>query len=691
MKNLKYITLCSAMTVAFISCDKTDEMSSNVCGNVTTIIANINGTSDNSRTAIDPTTYTGGHVGILWMPGDAIGVYSNGVNNKKFTSNSTQPLGRTTFTGDCDAPLLAYYPYSPDNDACQSTAVKGALPSVQHYDSQTRRIEGDYKYGIPREGADNEFDFNHIFSLLCVNVNVTGTTIENETLRSVTIELPSQRVLAGDFTFDLNNGKYSFTGDMSNSVTLLWTDTPKLEPGKTYSAYMTCAPDFKEDDEVKIIVTTDKHTATVTKHIAYDFESNSVYTFNVDLSLFGDDVVIDEIPVEPEEETANCYMVTSAGVHDFKATVIGNGQKGIIPGAGFHTDDATITPRSASLLWEDVQGFISDIELRDGRVYYTTTGNVGNAVIAVYSGADATGDILWSWHIWGVGDTLPNDVELTNYKGHRYTVMSRNLGDRSDKSAYGVMYQWGRKDPVSSDSIIYVNGQEITTDDAATRCYRFINRFTSADRGKATIEYGVRNPMQMTTIESCDDWLNIENLYLWGNTNFAVEQASDEKSFTDVKTIYDPSPVGYRVANSQTFTYFVKNENGSNTSAVNAARLDRLNYIKYDNGYYFMANESDTEGIWFPQNGARDGYYLPVTIYTGNGNKRAYFSSVTKTGRYWYSNPADPKSGERRALCISMSSYVENNNSNISNSYNQVQVNNILKRSSALAVRCVRE
>ena len=121
--------------------------------------------------------------------------------------------------------------------------------------------------------------------------------------------------------------------------------------------------------------------------------------------------------------------------------------------------------------------------------------------------------------------------------------------------------------------------------------------------------------MQMTTIESCDDWLNIENLYLWGNTNFAVEQASDEKSFTDVKTIYDPSPVGYRVANSQTFTYFVKNENGSNTSAVNAARLDRLNYIKYDNGYYFMANESDTEGIWFPQNGARDGYYLPVTIY----------------------------------------------------------------------------
>ena len=81
------------MTVAFISCDKTDEMSSNVCGNATTIIANINETSDNSRTAIDPTTYTGGHVGILWMPGDAIGVYGNGVNNKKFTSNSTQPLG----------------------------------------------------------------------------------------------------------------------------------------------------------------------------------------------------------------------------------------------------------------------------------------------------------------------------------------------------------------------------------------------------------------------------------------------------------------------------------------------------------------------------------------------------------------------------------------------------------------------
>lgn len=679
--------------LALTNASCTDALSDEIKpGKRTVIYANTPGDGTASRSAIDPTQYGGGHVGILWTPGDALGVFGASARNARFDCQATAPAGRAQFAGACDDPTLAYYPYDAANDGREASALSGSLPAVQIYDPATGILEGDYKIGKPRSGADNEFDFTHIFSLLRFNVDATGTAIEGQNLRSVEIALPEGRALAGDFTFSAADGSYTFTGNTTATLKVKWSDTPALESGTTFTAYMSAAPDLHADDEVTITVSTSTHRAVIRKQIAYDFAPNTVYTFNLTLNTFSAaEMTVEEIPAEPEEETANCYMITEAGRHDFKATVIGNGQKGIIPGAGFHTDDASIDPSSAKLLWEDVNGFVTDVELRDGRVYYTTSGNVGNAVIAVYSGSNATGDILWSWHIWGVGDNLPEDVEITNFNGNKYTIMGRNLGDRSDKRAYGVMYQWGRKDPVSSDTIIYVDGVATTTDDPSTQRYRYIDRIEKADAAKATIEYSVRNPMQMSTIVDNDDWLNEENLYLWGNKYFQDEQAKDETGFSDAKTIYDPSPVGYRVANCRTFTYFYKNENGTNGAAGNS-RLDRVNYVKYDKGFYFMKGEGDNEGVWFPQNGRRDGYFLNVTTYSGSGSKRIYFTSVGNTAQYWYCNPASPAGGARRAVFFSVYQY-KNPNTSVAgtNANNTINVYDIRKRSSLNAVRCVRD
>lgn len=105
-------------------------------------------------------------------------------------------------------------------------------------------------------------------------------------------------------------------------------------------------------------VVTDKRIASFSAHAAYDFAASAIYTFDLNMVVLEQtfDVTYELIPVEPEEETANCYMITTAGEHDFKATVIGNGEKGIIPGAGFHTEDPYIDPKSARLLWEDTEG-----------------------------------------------------------------------------------------------------------------------------------------------------------------------------------------------------------------------------------------------------------------------------------------------------------------------------------------------
>jgi len=85
----------------------------------------------------------------------------------------------------------------------------------------------------------------------------------------------------------------------------------------------------------------------------------------------------------------------------------------------------------------------------------------GNAVIAVYSGANQTGDILWSWHIWvtnydpdvpSAGDTCI----VHNLAGVNYVFMDRNLGATtatvSISTTMGLLYQWGRKDPFTGSS-----------------------------------------------------------------------------------------------------------------------------------------------------------------------------------------------------------------------------------------------
>ncbi|MCS2952768.1 DUF4906 domain-containing protein [Bacteroides thetaiotaomicron] len=106
---------------------------------------------------------------------------------------------------------------------------------------------------------------------------------------------------------------------------------------------------------------------------------------------------------------------------------------------------------------------------------YVRTQKKGNALIGAYN---SKGDILWSWHIW-VTDHEPDNLgkAVTYYtydwdnngiypekpRIQGYAVMSCNLGALADNQkgignglhrypdeitqAFGMLYQWGRKDP----------------------------------------------------------------------------------------------------------------------------------------------------------------------------------------------------------------------------------------------------
>ena len=68
-------------------------------------------------------------------------------------------------------------------------------------------------------------------------------------------------------------------------------------------------------------------------------------------------------------ETANCYIISKGGRYCFNATVMGNGNDGLME--SFDTKTTAIEPTKAVLVWEDTGGLITDVELVDGKLYFS--------------------------------------------------------------------------------------------------------------------------------------------------------------------------------------------------------------------------------------------------------------------------------------------------------------------------------
>jgi hypothetical protein len=109
-------------------------------------------------------------------------------------------------------------------------------------------------------------------------------------------------------------------------------------------------------------------------------------------------------------------------------------------------------------------------------------------------------------------------------------MMDRNLGATSatpgDIGAFGLMYQWGRKDP-------FLGGCELegTTLAVSTGSWSVVS-------GRQTIDYTDTNPTTFVTVDISSDWCNGLGS---GSSNYKMRWMESEK------TLYDPCPVGYRV------------------------------------------------------------------------------------------------------------------------------------------------
>ena len=295
-------------------------------------------------------------------------------------------------------------------------------------------------------------------------------------------------------------------------------------------------------------------------------------------------------------ESANCYVVSNAGAYKFKS-VKGNSSTSVGSVA------------SAEVLWEsfgtdlepNVGDLIKSVSHSDSYIYFQTadTFKEGNAVIAA---KDASGEILWSWHIW-----FTDQPQGQVYYYNAGIMMDRNLGATSatpgDVSALGLLYQWGRKDP-------FLGSSSISSSTVAKSTISWPSA-VSSDSSKGTIAYATANPTTFITLNSSNyDWY-----YTGSSSTDNTRWTTSDKD----KSIYDPCPSGWRVPDSGVWSY------ANRSSSIHT-------YSSTNEGMNFSGKYGSASSIWYPASGYRNFGYGGLSYVGSYG----YYWSASHDGGYAY-------------------------------------------------------
>ncbi|WP_304245727.1 hypothetical protein [Phocaeicola plebeius] len=429
---------------------------------------------------------------------------------------------------------------------------------------------------------------------------------------------------------------------------------------KTYLGYILLEPG--KDTDFEIHTDAGVYRATIPKMFGTGdtqteiLKAGNIYNIVVDMKADGSlDIVVGNEDFESfrnltpynktlgDFEYSNCFIISQdmmkkedGNWYDgfyFQAAVPGRGEKGMITGTGadLYPKDLYFSPHSARILWQDVPYLLTYAELVHGHVRFSlhekcrTEGLQGNAVIAVY---DESGNILWSWHIWvnsGIKDITypsltfydpenssqydydPNSTEKKTLFNVR--IMNMNLGATKASWAagddplpcYGFYYQWGRKDPSPIPSSYNYGQSDMTTkpyyymdEGERKRVYRYLDL-------SPTVEMGALHPLDIVapsqfTQAYVNDWLFDSVDQLWGYN------PSTKK--VEKKTIYDPCPYGYRVADDELFALFYH------------ARENNYVWPSYQTTW----SEVDEKGIKISLNGTEN--YFPFSGWRGHDRSR---------------------------------------------------------------------
>ena len=578
-------------------------------------------------------------------------------------SNNNYTVAENKATSERTATITYSY-----GDISKAVTIKQAAAEVTPVDEDVLENGGSATFTVPAAGESIEVTVR-------TNVEYTVSTLPDWIVQTkarsvredkLTFVVSPNEGAARNATIAFTYGELSFSVTVSQNAYVPPTEDPVLEVSPTEVTVPAAGGDATVSVNANYGYTVDVESDWITVNqgetsCTIIAAANPAAESRSAMLIFGSEgltefVTVIQEPAESDEDpfdvgsnlsvngTANCYVVTKAGDYTFDASVMGNGEKGVIwdevhldqlhlwPKQKAHVSfkdsywGTNTKPQQAFVIWDD-NNVVSNVKFNKTTmvVSFTATGNKGNALIGIYDkwAEDKDADVIWSWHIWCTDP--PKHMIQYGVNDEDYILMDRNLGATSanpadGKATWGYYYQFGRKDPLRGYDGIAAHQIK-----AATELHESVMHPTAFySLNTKTTEWFNDGNSSLATV--CAD--------LWGNpawkfcsTDNTHPWAATRKELQ--KTIYDPCPPGYMVPPETTWTavdaesvqlidggVIVPTASGDSFYPFAGYISDLNSWERNDQGYY--SYEGYVNKYIHPEKGARDVRAARLyTSYTG--------------------------------------------------------------------------
>lgn len=616
-------------------------------------------------------------------------------------------------TGATTISIVASYNNGPD----QVYTVNGPVEIRPNSRYILTAIPGVFKLGLRVANWDegSEHKFEELDDLRISGFSATGGT-------GSIIDETNYRVNPGEsttITFDLlasskQGTSYEVEGSAQNT-------TITVTPGTLATDITYSVPGYKQSYTINVATGDSRSFEIPVKITDIATGINSIIT------LYGTNA------------PANSYIVSPGG-NSVLFPVYTQINRAMVGGIGTIEENKLLPNNwiessktyAAAVLWSDRTGdiinkveYVNDKDDFKRSYIKVVSGAVeGNSVIALFEDVNENGslddgeEIKWSWHIWNTdynpyvltsvpalngphtasgmnGSVYRHNTKVYTVSGSSDNVfMDRNLGaivelngslvkaatTGGNKDAYGLLYQWGRKDPLPTyeQKASFATGNQFK-----------VEVVTETNNLKNSIH----NPLTFYTNKKHQsyDWYTSgiertsQNDHLWGG-----EQGED-------KSVFDPCPEGWRVpagnggsyANNATPSPWYGGTSELNIDHYNADWSSEdgvyFNGSNYNLGFYPLAGYRYP---YVPQGGALGDYLNLYDRYSGTQ------VPGIKTGIYWfassYKGAGGPDVDDPKRFAETLQLLHNPYEPSTNFTWNHIYANNGVFRAYSQSVRCVK-